>query len=89
MRTVSEDVNIRKITLAAEMYYIYDMSQKQIAERNKRYKEMKKEAADAEKKRINALIKDIERSYFQGIGKPEPLKYRSGWSRRIDDDSLL
>ena len=33
MRTVSEDVNIRKITLAAEMYYIYDMSQKQIAER--------------------------------------------------------
>ena len=40
-------------------------------------------------KRINALIKDIERSYFQGIGKPEPLKYRSGWSRRIDDDNRL
>lgn len=33
MRTISEDVNIRKITLAAEMYYIYDMSQKEIAER--------------------------------------------------------
>ncbi len=39
-------------------------------------------------KRINALIKDIERSGFdQGIGKPEPLKENlSGfWSRRIDD----
>lgn len=33
MRKVSEDVNIRKITLAAEMYYIYDMSQKEIADR--------------------------------------------------------
>lgn len=33
MRTVSEDVNIRKITLAAEMYYLYDMSQKEIADR--------------------------------------------------------
>ena len=40
-------------------------------------------------KRINALIKDIECSYFQGIGKPEPLKYRSGWSRRIDVDNRL
>lgn len=38
-------------------------------------------------KRINALIKDIERNHFQGIGKPEPLKGElSGfWSRRIDD----
>ena len=33
MRKISEDVNIRKITLAAEMYYIYDMSQKEIADR--------------------------------------------------------
>ncbi len=33
MRQVSEDVNVKKITLAAEMYYIYDMSQKEIAER--------------------------------------------------------
>ena len=24
--------------------------------------------------KINALIKDIERSPFQGLGKPEPLK---------------
>lgn len=38
-------------------------------------------------KRINALLKDIEREYFDGIGKPEPLKGElSGfWSRRIDD----
>lgn len=38
-------------------------------------------------KRINALLKDIERGCFDGIGKPEPLKGElSGfWSRRIDD----
>lgn len=38
-------------------------------------------------KRINALIKDIQRNQFEGIGKPEPLKGNlSGWwSRRIDD----
>ena len=37
-------------------------------------------------KKINALIKDIQRSPFEGIGKPEPLREnRSGWwSRRID-----
>lgn len=26
-------------------------------------------------KRINALIKDIQRNPFKGIGKPEPLKH--------------
>ena len=38
-------------------------------------------------KRINLLIKDIQRDSFQGLGKPEPLKENlSGyWSRRIDD----
>jgi toxin YoeB len=38
-------------------------------------------------KKINDLIKDIERNPFKGIGKPEPLKNNlSGWwSRRIDD----
>lgn len=38
-------------------------------------------------RRINMLLKDIERSNFDGIGKPEPLKGElSGfWSRRIDD----
>jgi len=38
--------------------------------------------------RINALIKEIKRSPFEGIGKPEPLKHAlSGyWSRRINDE---
>ena len=38
-------------------------------------------------KRINALIGDIKRRPFEGIGKPEPLKGNlSGyWSRRIDE----
>ena len=38
-------------------------------------------------KRVNALIMDIRRSTFEGIGKPEPLKNNlSGWwSRRIDE----
>ena len=43
-------------------------------------------------KRINALIKDIERNgALEGIGKPEPLKYElSGfWSRRISDEHRL
>lgn len=42
-------------------------------------------------KRINQLIKDIEREPFAGIGKPEPLKHQlSGfWSRRIDSQHRL
>lgn len=42
-------------------------------------------------KRINTLLKDIEREYFDGIGKPEPLKGElSGfWSRRIDNTNRL
>lgn len=42
-------------------------------------------------KRINMLLKDIERENFGGIGKPEPLKGdMSGfWSRRIDDVNRL
>lgn len=42
-------------------------------------------------KRINLLIKDIERDHFDGIGKAEPLKHNlSGyWSRRIDDTNRL
>jgi len=37
-------------------------------------------------KRINALIKDIQRSPFEGLGDPEPLKHQwtGYWSRRID-----
>ena len=42
-------------------------------------------------KKINALIKDILRSPFAGIGKPEPLKHElSGyWSRRITNEHRL
>jgi toxin YoeB len=37
-------------------------------------------------KRTNQLIRDIMRSPFEGIGKPEPLKANLAgyWSRRID-----
>ena len=37
-------------------------------------------------KRVNILIKDIDRNPFDGIGKPEPLKanLQGYWSRRID-----
>lgn len=39
-------------------------------------------------KRINALIKDIDRNGYEGIGKPEPLtgNWSGYWSRRIDED---
>ena len=42
-------------------------------------------------KRIDLLIKDIQRSPFEGIGKPEPLKGElSGWwSRRINDEDRI
>jgi len=41
--------------------------------------------------RINQLISDIKRSPYEGIGKPESLKYAlSGyWSRRIDSEHRL
>ena len=41
--------------------------------------------------RINALIRDVQRTPFEGIGKPEPLKHAlSGyWSRRINDEHRL
>lgn len=40
-------------------------------------------------KRINQLLKDIERNGNSGIGKAEPLKYQEGWSKRIDDSNRL
>ncbi|WP_281540097.1 Txe/YoeB family addiction module toxin [Selenomonas noxia] len=42
-------------------------------------------------KRINDLLKDVQRNAFEGIGKPEPLRENlSGcWSRRIDDTNPL
>ncbi len=42
-------------------------------------------------KRINLLIKDIKRSPYDGIGKPEPLKHGLAgyWSRRINDEHRI
>ena len=42
-------------------------------------------------KRINQLIKEIQRNPFHGIGNPEPLKFDlSGfWSRKIDREHRL
>ncbi len=42
-------------------------------------------------RRINALIRDIQRDPFAGIGKPEALKFNfSGyWSRRVDDEHRI
>lgn len=41
-------------------------------------------------KKINNLIEDIQRNgAMRGIGKPEPLKHRSGYSRRIDESNRL
>lgn len=41
-------------------------------------------------KKINALLADIQRNgAIRGIGKPEPLKYRPGYSRRIDEKNRL
>lgn len=42
-------------------------------------------------RKINKLIKDVDRNGNSGIGKPEPLKHElSGlWSRRITDEHRL
>lgn len=42
-------------------------------------------------KRINQLIRDIQREPFRGIGKPEPLRgnWSGCWSRRIDREHRL
>lgn len=42
-------------------------------------------------KKINELIKEIQRTPFDGKGKPEPLKYDLAgfWSRRIDREHRL
>lgn len=42
-------------------------------------------------KKINLLIKEIQRTPFAGRGKPEPLKYDLAgfWSRRIDREHRL
>lgn len=42
-------------------------------------------------RRINQLVRDIERDPFHGIGKPEPLRHNLGgaWSRRIDHENRI
>ena len=42
-------------------------------------------------KKINRLIKEIQREPFEGIGEPEPLKYNwsAYWSRRITIEHRL
>lgn len=40
--------------------------------------------------KINSLLEDIKRNgALQGIGKPEAMKHRSGYSRRIDDANRI
>ncbi len=41
--------------------------------------------------RIEALCREIRRTPFEGMGKPEPLKYdlQGYWSRRIDTTQRL
>lgn len=42
-------------------------------------------------RRINQLVKEVQRSPFEGVGKPEPLKENltGFWSRRIDETNRL
>jgi len=42
-------------------------------------------------KKINQLIRDIQRSPFDGLGKPEPLRHElsGAWSRRITQEHRL
>ncbi|HHE1453388.1 Txe/YoeB family addiction module toxin [Yersinia enterocolitica] len=42
-------------------------------------------------KRINELVKNIQRTPFEGKGKPEPLKHNLAgfWSRRITEEHRL
>lgn len=41
--------------------------------------------------RVNKLIRDVQRSPFDGIGKPERLQHALAgyWSRRINDEHRL
>ncbi|MHB0981178.1 MAG: Txe/YoeB family addiction module toxin [Thermoleophilia bacterium] len=41
--------------------------------------------------RVNALIKDICRAPFEGVGKPEPLRHALAgyWSRRLTDEHRI
>ena len=66
---------------------------KQVAFEEKAFEDFTNWASQDKKlyTKIIALIKDIKRSPFLGLGKPEPLKHElSGyWSRRINDEHKL
>ncbi|MCT7473532.1 Txe/YoeB family addiction module toxin [Aliarcobacter cryaerophilus] len=66
---------------------------KQVAFEEKAFEDFTNWASQDKKlyTKIIALIKDIKRSPFLGLGKPEPLKHElSGyWSRRINDEHRL
>ena len=51
----------------------------------------KKSGNKAIMNKITALIKDIQLHPFEGIGKPEPLKYEltGKWSRRINQEHRI
>jgi toxin YoeB len=59
------------------------------AQRDREY--WKKSGNKAIMNKITALIEDIQLHPFEGIGKPEPLKYNlSGrWSRRINQEHRI
>ncbi|MEN8829784.1 MAG: Txe/YoeB family addiction module toxin [Lentimonas sp.] len=42
-------------------------------------------------KKVNDLIKDINRNHHEGLGKPEPLRHSlpGFWSRRINEEHRL
>jgi len=42
-------------------------------------------------KRINELVRDIDRNKYEGIGKPEPLRHNLAgwWSQRIDGEHRI
>jgi len=42
-------------------------------------------------KKINTLLKEVQRTPYEGTGKPEPLKgnLEGKWSRRINDKDRL
>lgn len=54
-------------------------------------KYFKKSGNQAILKRIRALLEDIQKTPFTGIGKPEALKYEQtgNWSRRINQEHRL
>lgn len=48
------------------------------------------QSANREKlKRINDLLREVQRTPFSGTGKPEHLKGSRNWSRRIDSVNRL